>query len=112
MFLFLLHLKLAAPKESLTWDGTNFWVLDETSKTVYKYNSSGVYQNESFPVNEPPFYVKGIVWNGSKYVVQGGYSSFYEYQRSYGLPRVPLTSSHGLTSEMVYLGAEAYVRVK
>jgi hypothetical protein len=98
--------------KGLSWDGSNFWVLDDTSKKVYKYNSSGVYQNVSFAVQEPYNYVRGLVWNGSKHVVLDGYATFYEYQSSYGLPRVPAAGSHAMTSEMVYLGAEAYVRVK
>ena len=32
----------------ITWDGSNFWVLDEDDREVFKYNSTGDYTGTSF----------------------------------------------------------------
>jgi hypothetical protein len=35
----------------IAWDGTHFWAVGRGNDSVYKYNSSGVYQNVSFNVS-------------------------------------------------------------
>jgi len=68
----------------ITWDGTNFWVLDRDSKNVYKYTSTGTYTGTSFSVNgqEPDPY--GITWDGANLWVAG-----YTNDRAYKYSLLP-----------------------
>jgi len=69
---------------SMTWDGTYFWVLNNTSGgNVFKYNSSGVYQNVTFSVGSQTGNALGIVWDGTYFWI-GGYTqkSLFKYNSS------------------------------
>ena len=52
-------------------EGTHFWVVGLTNDTVYKYNSSGVYQNVSFSVAAQELTPSGIAWDGTHFWVVG-----------------------------------------
>jgi len=140
----------------IEWDGSNFWVVAQNNN-VYKYNSSGVYQNVTFPVTATSnMYAQGITWDGSflwvtgydtaglyKYNTSGVYQdafisftndtnnpsgvtwdgtnfwvssyqvdSVIKFSNAIGVKKIATGGSHGLTSDMFYLGAETYMRVK
>src|SRR3989344_1928465 len=55
---------------SITWDGTYFWVTDNTDAEVYKYNSNGTYANCSFDTAASGNGdIHGITWDGTSFWV-------------------------------------------
>lgn len=65
----------------VTFDGSNFYVLDRTAKRVFKYNSSGVYQTgEDFYVSAQATTPAGIkAVNGFLWVGDYGTDEVYKY---------------------------------
>ena len=64
----------------LAWDGTHFWVCGFQNSTVYKYNTSGVYQNVNFSVAGQATNPIGIVWDGSFFwVLFNSNKTIYKY---------------------------------
>ena len=66
----------------ITWDGTYFWIVDYADAEVYKYNSSGVYQDFSFDTatsgNGNPY---GITWDGTYFwIVDYADKEVYKYE--------------------------------
>jgi len=64
----------------ITWDGTYYWVVGQTTYRVYKYNAAGVYQSVSFSVSAQETNLKDIVWDGTYFWVIGSASdAVYKY---------------------------------
>jgi hypothetical protein len=54
----------------MTIDGTSLWVLDiDFSPNVFRYNMSGVYQNNSFTLDAENSHAEGITWDGQYFWV-------------------------------------------
>jgi hypothetical protein len=74
----------------ITWDGTYFWVTDNTDAEVYRYNANGTYSSFSFDTGASGnTALLGITWDGTyfwttdsadeevyRYNANGTYSSF------------------------------------
>ena len=90
----------------ITWDGTYFWVLGGTNKTVYKYNASGTYQNVSFSVASQDASPQGITWDGSHLWVTGDNSdTVYKYNTSGTYQNVSFSSQSNYAQGIVWNGS-------
>ena len=101
----------AALPSGITWDGSFFYVCDRTyNGFVYKYNSSGVYQNTSFTSNGGEN--MGLTWDGTYFYMgnsDGG--QVYRYNSSWTLQNWAITSVNGVTGVAV-IGTTCYVYVQ
>ena len=57
--------------EYLAWDGTYLWAGGTTNDTAYKFNTSGVYQNESISFYTMESAVRGITFKGGNLFAVG-----------------------------------------
>tara|TARA_R110002153_G_C13171513_1_gene484140 strand:+ start:25 stop:888 length:864 start_codon:yes stop_codon:yes gene_type:complete len=88
-------------KYGITWDGTYFWASRATVPyRVYKYNSSFVYQNESFSIASTTTFPAGLAYDGTNIaVLSGNTDTVWQYAHAVGV------------SEVSSLGGQNYVRV-
>lgn len=56
--------------EGICWDGVNFWIVSSSSKRVFKYSSTGIYLDISFPVTTDTN-PTGICWDGNNFWICG-----------------------------------------
>lgn len=68
---------------AVAWDSTFFWVLDGFNNRLYKYNSSGVYQNVFINVNQFTG-TAGVVWdaNASEFKVVADLNRILRYSNT------------------------------
>ena len=64
----------------ITYDGSDFWIVDFNSDTVYKYNSAGTYTGTSFSVATQMDNPQGITHDGSDFwIVDNNNAAVYKY---------------------------------
>jgi len=62
----------------LSTNGTHFWILDQFTQRVYRYNSTGNYDNWNFSVSEVSS-PTGLFFNGTYFWVSGWSNRVYRY---------------------------------
>ena len=74
----------ATYESDIAWDGTYLYVLERgSSGAVYRYNTSGVYQNVSWSVASQDNEMQGMVCVGSDFYLCGSqYHKVYKYNSS------------------------------
>lgn len=55
----------------ITWDGTHFWVVDDSITEVSQYSNVGVYTDVHFDVGSQDIYPMGLVWDGTYFWMVG-----------------------------------------
>ena len=91
--------------EGMTTDGTSLWILDiDSSPNVFRYNLSGVYQNDSFTLDAGNTHSEGITWDGGYlWVVDQQEDKVFKYSTSGTLldsfSVAPATHPEGITGD-------------
>lgn len=99
--------------QGITWDGSYLWITAYETAGLYKYNTSGVYQDEFIPFVGDTNNPSGVTWDGTNFWISSyQLDTVIKFSNAVGFKKVPTAGSHAMTSDMVYLGAEAYMRVK
>ena len=97
-----------ANPNGIAWDGNFFWVLfRQSGNNLFKYNSSGVYQNTSINMSNWGTDVKGVVWDGTNFTYIGGttmskYTSAGSYTGLYSNIASQTTSARGMAWDGTY----------
>lgn len=69
--------------QGITWDGTYFWVVSNSTDTVYRLNADGTDSGFSFSISSQSLTPSGIHWNGSYLIVTDSSNSIaYLYEPS------------------------------
>jgi hypothetical protein len=68
--------------QGITWDGTHFYIIENTNKRIYKYTAAGVYTNTSFFVGNQVTIAYDVTWDGTNFWVPGGNGSVFQYDSS------------------------------
>tara|TARA_R110001606_G_C15284935_1_gene640948 strand:- start:240 stop:1103 length:864 start_codon:yes stop_codon:yes gene_type:complete len=65
---------------SVTWDGTHYWVIGTSADTAFKYTAAGVYTGTSFSVAGQMTVPRGITWDGTFFwVISNNNATAYKY---------------------------------
>jgi hypothetical protein len=79
--------------QDIAWDGTHFWVVDDSTDTIYKLNPSDCSVLSAFPA--PDGNTQGLAWDGSHLWAAGADSlTLYKMDRQTGnvLTVIPCTA--------------------
>ena len=92
--------------QGITWDGTHFWVLGDSTDTVYKYTSTGTYTGTGFKTGQSGA-LTGVAWDGTNFwLLNRSTDRADKYEEAIGIPSVSGAGNYG------GLGGQNYVRVK